>query len=421
MKRTLFALPLVAALLASLACTQACFAQDSRLERKFANPKADVDKALQGIQDSFKGRLPILEGFVDETGQPLDHFERGYYECAARVTSDAESGTMVRITAKVTAWYAGPNAAQSGYRVLPSNGRIEMDLLDRLAEMLAKKLPGAPSAVSSAAPSTGLTGMPRLSAALPSAPPRASLPDAPSSPIKAAPTTEDLKTLRQRREAAEKKVKALNDDLQNLQEILRNQSHPDNLAVVRKAGTSILAKQGGAVLLTADAQDEFEILGLEGNWVHVQISGVSRGWLQRAQVDLPEGFATSPKKEGAADPVFHVTREQTHPYTGASQELQGKTVRIVWSAPVSEINQTSSAAAKKSFAQDAFARVYREQSAAKQPPDGVVIVFDSADGGQVSVAFSDLGQWAAGALTDDSFWKLCSVDPPDLFQEVHKP
>jgi hypothetical protein len=420
MRKILFALSLLGALLASLACIQPAFAQDSRFERKFPNPKAEVDKALQSIQDSLKGRLPIFEGFVDETSQPLDHFERGYYECAAQVTPDAHGGTLVRITAKVTAWYAGPNAAQSGYRVLPSNGRIETDLLDHLGEMLAKKMAGAPSVPSSA----GLIGVPRSPAALPSAPVRASLADPPNTPRGATtvPATEDLKTLRQQREEAEKKVNALNDDVRNFEEILRNQSHPDNLAVVRKAGTPILAKQGGAMLLTADAQDEFEILGLEGNWVHVQISGVSRGWVQRAQVDLPEGFAASAKKDGAAgDPIFHVTREETHPYTGALQELQGKAVRIIWVAPVSEVNQTSTAQAKKIFAQDTFARVYKDQSSTHEPSAGVVIVFDSADGGQVSVALSDLAQWTSGALTDDSFWKKCSVDPADLFQEPHKP
>ena len=175
------------------------------------------------------------------------------------------------------------------------------------------------------------------------------------------------------------------------------------------------------MLLAADTHDEFEILGLEGNWVHVQISGASRGWIQRSQVDLPEGFAANSRKEAAGDPGFYVSREETHPYTGASQELQGKAVRIVWLAPASSISQTSSAQTKKNFAQDAFAQVYKEESSTRQPPAGVVLVFDSADGGEVSVAFSELGQWAAGALTDDSFWKQCSIDPPDLLQEVHKP
>jgi hypothetical protein len=100
---------------------------------------------------------------------------------------------------------------------------------------------------------------------------------APATGLATAASKEDLNSLEQRREKAEKSAKLLSDDVKNLEEILRNQSHPDNLAVVRKAGTPVLAKPGGAVLLTADAEDEFEVINLEGNWVHVQISGPSRG------------------------------------------------------------------------------------------------------------------------------------------------
>jgi hypothetical protein len=213
--------------------------------------------------------------------------------------------------------------------------------------------------------------------------------------------------------------------VQNLEEILRNQTHPDNLAVVRKTGTPVFAKQGGAVLLSADAEDEFEILGVEGSWVHVQISGASRGWIQRAQLELPEGFAGSSKKEGASgadgDQIFRVTREETHSFTGSWQELRGKPVRVIWVAPVSESNQNSPAQAKRNFAKTLFARVYKEQSSAAQPPAGVVIVFDTADGGQVSARISSLDQWQKGSLSEASFWNQCSIDPAELFQEARNP
>ena len=415
MKKTFIQLLLVGSFLAALGYAEPACAQNSGLERRFPNPKADVDQALQEIQDSLKGHLPILDGFVEETSQPLDHFERPYYECSTKVSPDAVGGTLVRVTAKITAWYSGPPAAQSGYRVLPSNGRIETDLLDHLGELLQKKMPVTASPV--------LPVAPRLSSTLPNAPVRAPMGGTPTAALAGptnAPANEDLKSLRQRREEAEKKAKALNDEVQNYEEILRNQTHPENLAVVRKAGTPIFARQGGSVLLTAAAEDEFEILGLDGNWVRVQISGASRGWIRRSELDLPEGFAASSKKEsdsGATDtPVFHVTREETHSYTGSSQELKGKTVRIIWVAPVSESNQTSTAQTKRDFAKATFARAYKEQSSAAQPPAGVVMVFDSADGGQVSVPMSDLAQWQAGQLSEDGFWKQCSIDPPELFQ-----
>jgi hypothetical protein len=269
---------------------------------------------------------------------------------------------------------------------------------------------------------------PHASAALPSSPIRAPFAEPSADPVTApaiAPTNEYLNSLRRRREEAEKNAKALNGDVQSLEEILRNQTHPDNLAVVRKTGTPVFAKQGGAVLLSADAEDEFEILGVEGSWVHVQISGASRGWIQRAQLELPEGFAGSSKKEGASgaddDQIFRVTREETHSFMGSWQELRGKTVRVIWVASVSESNQNTPAQAKRNFAKTLFARVHKEQSSAAQPPAGVVIVFDTADGGQVSATFSSLDQWQKGSLSEASFWKQCSIDPAELFQEARKP
>ena len=420
MKKIFSPLILIGSLFASLWCVKPVSAQDSRFERRFPNPKTEVDMALQQIQGSAKGRLPILEGFVEETSEPLDHFESGYYECSIKVNSDAEGETLVRVAAKITAWYMGSTAALSGYRVLLSNGRIETDLLDHLGVLLEKKTQSmAPPAFAVAS---------RPSPIVPSAPLRAPFAEHSAEPVTVpaiTPTNEDLNSLRHRREEAEKTAKGLNDDVQNLEEILRNQSHPDNLAVVRKMGTPVFAKLGGAVLLSADAEDEFEILGVEGSWVHVQISGVSRGWIQRAQVELPDGFARSSKKESASGaasaPAFRVTREETHSFTGSWQELLGKTVRIIWVVPVSESSQTSSSEVKRDFAKILFIKAYKDVSSAAQPPAGVVIVFDSADGGQVSVTTSSLAQWQAGKLSEASFWKQCSIDPPELFQEVQNP
>jgi hypothetical protein len=420
MKRLFLPVLLVCSPLVVLWCFKPVSAQDSRFERRFPNPNVEVDKALQELQSSVRGRLPILEGFVEGTNEPLDHFERGFYECVIKVTSDSGGGTLVHITAKITAWYTSSNPAQSGYRVLSSNGRIETDLLGRLEELLAKKSSGATSAV----PPTAALLPPPIVPIVRNPPVPAAVVTPPNEAL-AAPTNEDLNSLKLRREEDEKKAKALNADVNSLEEILRNQSHPGNLAVVRKPATPVFAKPGGSVLLSADAEDEFEVLGLEGNWVHVQISGVSRGWIQRAQLDLPEGFADSSAKEspvGAANDFgFRVTREETHLFTGSWQELQGKNVQIIWVEPVSQSSRTSGAEAKRNFAKALFAKAYKELASLDQPPAGVVIVFDSADGGQVSAMISILGQWQAGKLSDDSFWKQCSIDPPELFQEIHKP
>jgi len=52
------------------------------------------------------------------------------------------------VSVKVTAWYDDPAKAHSGYELLRSNGRIENDILDQLAEELgANQLPEKESAV----------------------------------------------------------------------------------------------------------------------------------------------------------------------------------------------------------------------------------------------------------------------------------
>jgi hypothetical protein len=422
MRKIFFQLILVASIFSSLWCAKPVSAQDSRFERRFPNPKTEVDKAIQEIQASVKGRLPILEGFVEERSEPLDHFDRGYYECLAKASPDAEGGTLVRVVAKITAWYSGSTPALSGYRVLPSNGRIETDLLDHLGELLGNRQSGNPPGA--------IAAPPRPSSLLPSPTVRPALPQPPAGfqpavAHVAEPSHEDLNSLKQRREEAERNAKSLNNDVQNLEEILRNQSHPDNLAAVRKSDTPVLAKPGGPVLLSAEAEDEFEMLSIEGAWVHVQISGVSRGWIQGALLDLPEGFAGISKTgsaSGGDDKLpFHITRQETHPFSGTWPQLQGKTVRIIWVEPASGSSPTSTTEAKRKFAMSVFADAYKNQSSLPQPPDGAVVVFDAADGGQISATMSSLAQWQAGQLSEASFWKQCSIDPPDLLLVVHRP
>src|SRR5260370_40056216 len=74
-----------------------------------------------------------------------------------RVPGGAGS-TIVRLSAKITAWYADRDVAKSGYQVLPSNGRLELDFLDRLEE----KLTGKPVASASPASNAPHAPQPKL-------------------------------------------------------------------------------------------------------------------------------------------------------------------------------------------------------------------------------------------------------------------
>jgi hypothetical protein len=71
--------------------------------------------------------------------------------------------------------------------------------------------------------------------------------------------------------------------------------------------------------------------------------------------------------------------------------------------------------AKRNFAKSLLVTAYREISSHDPAVGGVVIVFDSADGGQIAATLENLKQWQSGSLAEASFWKLCSVDPPEMF------
>jgi hypothetical protein len=580
-------------LIAPLSFAGAAADQSRGEERVFHYSKAEVEKAIQDLHATLKGRLPILDGFAESVDEQSDRFTRGYYECAVQVVANGQDETKVHVTVKITAWYTDPNPSKSGYRVLPSNGHVETDLLDRIDEGLAimGTVTGAPQSPGSLASRPEASGedhpaadsrpqvtrirttnedahtritidvgaqvkyqaarlsdpdriyldientkidpellykgvkvesegllkkvrvgqnqpgvarvvlevdhakdysvslLPnpyrlvvdvyRTSAAAaeaaranaPSPAPTKDFPPAkpltpvalsaseapartpekpssnpptaignstlgraglsasssgfigsPAAAVRATPSSsEDIESLRHRREQAERELDELNGVVANLEEILRNQTHPPDIAVVRKSGTRVMSKPSanGAVLFSADGEDEFQVLESEPDWVHVQISGASRGWIRRLDLNLPEGLNANSNQAGVAAPAaeqtFQVIREETNTFKGAWEPLIGKSVKIIWTAPASAQGIPASAFAKRNFAKSLFIKAYQEISSKDQMAAGVVIVFDSADGGQIAATLENLKQWQTGHVPDASFWRLCSIDPPELF------
>src|ERR1035437_2731108 len=113
-------------------------AQTSPYERAFPQSKATVEKALTAVQSNLAGHLPVLDGFAKPGEHPLDRCQRAYYQSTVQVSSTASGGSLVRVSTKVTAWYADPVASRSGYQLVTSNGRLEADLLDQLGDQLAQ-------------------------------------------------------------------------------------------------------------------------------------------------------------------------------------------------------------------------------------------------------------------------------------------
>jgi hypothetical protein len=418
-------------------------AQGAAVERTFKKPKDDVAAAVKELHASASGRLPLLDGFVDAADESLSHFERGFFQCDVQVTAAGAGTTVVRVTAKITAWYADPNGANAGYRELASNGRIEGDYLDRLETRLGggatvaaarnSKAAGSGSPASHSSKAATSRGPAPVASdgstagASPAAPPEAASSDDPPAPTVAA--GESLDAIRKRVELSEKQVKDLNAYLQNLEQIKRNQTHPADLAVVKLGGAPVLNKpqRDAEILFTAAGDDEFQILDLTGAWVHVQISGESRGWIRRAMVDLPAGFvpaggAKTAEEPADADDLFHVSREETSAFAGDWAPLKGKTVKLFWVAPNSTDNQLTSPHAKREYAKTVLLNAYAALGTTSPEIAGVVVVFDSIDGGQIAATRASLEQLKNLAPANElTFWKQCSLDPPDAFLDKSKP
>ena len=209
-------------------------AQTSPSERSFHASKAEVQKMLHEIPLYAGGKLPVLEGFADGDGHSLDNYKRGFYQYDVELKSVSSTETAVRVNAKITAWYVGSSAVNSGYRLLKSSGRLESDLLDALNDKLHPN-----SVQSSGLSSKVATGSP--------------LPDSPSASASIF-NTQRLTTAPSDAKSAVSKVAgppptkralALMQQAQNLQQILHNQTRPADLAVVKRSNTPVVAQPLG--------------------------------------------------------------------------------------------------------------------------------------------------------------------------------
>jgi len=214
----------------------------------------------------------------------------------------------------------------------------------------------------------------------------------------------------------------LQAEAENLEEVLKNQAHPKNLIAVKKSGTPVVetASLTAKNLFMASAHDEFELLDFNRDWVHVRISGLSRGWIWRNNVEMPDSIPdsdlpTATASAPAAADLFHITREEKAPFPGDWAPLRGKTVKIVSVEKINESAKDSGPQLRLEFAKSVFNKDYSELEQKSQELAGIVLIFDSVDGGMVAAALPTLQQWKAGKLSDAALWHQCFFDPPETF------
>jgi hypothetical protein len=447
-------------------------AQGGGNERTFAESKTTVERILKGMQPSLAGRLPVLDGFVLAGDHPLERYQRGYFQSTVQVSATASGGSVVRVTSKVTAWYSDSTASRSGYQLLTSNGRLEGDLLDELSEALKtgvkteeKNGPaGSASAVTlapateppSAAPSTPPAAPPSRVVqpvvqpivqpsvqpqpagqphpqTQPGSQPADSAPSAPASPFPQTSGTFSSSlahglaaegsgaTSTASKPAADGDQRELKTEADNLEEILKNQSHPKNLVAVKKSGTPVVETPSltAKTLFLASAHDEFEMLDFNPDWVHVRVSGLSRGWIWRNSLEMPEGIPDIATRAASApgptaDELFRVSREETGQFPGDWEPLRNKSVKIISVQKTDESALDGGAKLKLEFAKSLLDKNYAELAKKTDSVAGIVLIFDSADGGMVAATLATLQQWKAGTLSDAALWHQCYFDPPEL-------
>jgi hypothetical protein len=427
---------LLAGVIASVAGTVWMQAQSNGNERTFPQSKATIEKTLKEMPTS--GRLPVLDGFATSSDHPLERYQRGYYQTKFQVTATPSGGSVVRVSVQVTAWYADPVAAKSGYQLLPSNGRLEGDALDQLAEQLAATSPPTTVPTTRAPTTTATTRAPSKNPAGASEPtisaPVPRLPDVNSKSLAQGLSRQEQSNSQTSKQSSSKPGGAnslegrgpLQTEIDSLQEVLKNQAHPKNLVAVRKSGTAVVSAPSltARTLFLASLHDEFEMLDFNRDWVHVRISGLSRGWIWRSNLEMPESVPDSdvpPAASAAPTPseIFHVTREETSSFPGDWEPLRGKSVKIVSVEKIDENAKDSSAQLRLEFAKFVMDKDYAElaQKSKSQELAGIVVIFDSADGGMIAATFPTLQRWKAGTLTDAALWHQCFFDPPETFSQ----
>jgi|HubBroStandDraft_5_1064220.scaffolds.fasta_scaffold17232_3 hypothetical protein len=430
-------------------------AQGGGYERNFTESKATVEKALKDMP--LAGRLPVLDGFALPGDRPLDRYQRGYFQSTVQVTAAASGGSVVHVSTKVTAWYPDPIPSRSGYQLLTSNGRLEGDLLDELAEELGKRAAagtGVPAesatAASTPAPSTKPTNPPVAATSIPPAPPPAlaSPPSSSKKPIAQSPPADSSpsaptprlpetggtfsSSVAQGLAARTADVppapnpvptgdpSGLKAEAESLEEILKNQAHPKNLVAVKKSGTPVVDAPSlkAKTLFLASEHDEFEMLDFTADWVHVRISGLSRGWVWRTNLEMPDQIPdvdANPGAAPAAADLFHVVREETSTFPGDWGPLRGKSVKILSVEKIDENSANSSTQEKLEFAKSLLEKTYAVLAKNSGSLGGIVLIFDSADGGMIGVTLPVLQQWKAGTLSDAALWHQSFFDPPETF------
>jgi hypothetical protein len=414
-----------AAILLAIALGGAVAAQQAPpTERLYNHPQVEIQKAIEQMQAYDTQRLPGLAGFVNAGATLLDHLQNPRFQLHIDLVFQGASQTVVRVSAKITAWYEDPGPSRSQYTVVPSNGRLEEDFLDRLSMKLetgASRQQVAPFAEPPSSPTASVdpestdTKRPPAGAAPSKDTNRLNPPAAAVPSNTAGALAGQISALRAERETLEQNERKLQQQISELQSASRREVYLKNMAVIRTAQTPLFEQnqETSKVLFRADPDDEFPILEVRSSWVRVGLEKGAEAWLRSSQLRQP----ADPPDSDPAVLNFNAANEEVRIFGGDWTQLKGKTALYVFAQPARQLPATALGQNQLKFAEYSFVEGYRAATHSQQQIDGVVVVFLGQKGGVAAATLADIRRWHEGYLTDKLFLDRCSLDPADSFRD----
>jgi hypothetical protein len=417
----------------------AAAAQDSAVERQWPYPAELVKKNLERLHASEGSRLPTLEGFVAAKVQNPDLYEQPYYQYRVTVTPVDAKNCVVHVEAKITALFANTHTAHSEYKTLPSNGRLEADLLAHLEKALPSVASNAgTSAVPVASPArptpdSATVASTHTAVGIGSAPAASSSVTAERNDVTSTSEQELDQVLAKRREIQEKSA----DLRKQVQEVKVGGSTVQDVhfASVLHSGVGVMSRTnyGGPVLFRAQADDEFEVVEAGKEWTKVKLAGGGTGWIESDELALPDSVLpaagveaaaaqpvavnASPKVEvsrpnQSADTGFWISREEVATFSGDWARLHGKPVLYVYAQPRGFLSDIASDDKKLAYARQIFEARLRKAAESATRYEGVVVIFMGSKGGVAAATLGDIRQWVNGGIDERAFMNRCSLDLP---------
>jgi hypothetical protein len=387
----------------------------SAVERSYPFSVDAVQKALQSIGGFGGGKLPVLDGFV--TATDLDRYDHPYFQYRVHLKSVDANNTLVSVEAKISALYANQDPSHPEYQALPSNGRLEADLHDRLQQALL----GAPESP---------IASPKNKESSPARPQPAEVASGKAAPAETTAQAQ-LDAILAERQSVREKAASLQTQLDQMAASGHAPANAAKIGSVKHSGVGVMSRQnfGGPVLFRAQAEDEFEIIELASGWAQVRLGSDSTGYIQSDELNLPSGIQEKPADSQAAkstaqaaptqpDLGFSVSREDVTVFSGDWARLKGKKVLFVYAQPRGLLSDMGNEDAKLGYAKRIFESRYRSVSQSKTDVEGVVVVFLGARGGVAAATLPDIRQWLEGGLPDAAFVNRCSLDPPTEFRSM---